>query len=72
MYFLFEYLRYNSVNYSIQLWAKQENMNELFNLYHAINIIDWKMKNKKLSDVSENECPWYTNDTLKKKICIFT
>jgi topoisomerase IA-like protein len=41
-----EYLRYNSVNYSIPEWAKMENLNEMFNLTHAINIIDWKMKNK--------------------------
>ena len=63
-----EYLRYNSVNYSIPAWATKEKLNEMFNLTHAIKIIDWKMKNKiavcnKL-DVSENECPWYTKDTL--------
>jgi hypothetical protein len=41
-----EYLRYNSVNYSIPEWAKMENLNEMFNLTHAINIIDWKIMNK--------------------------
>ncbi len=41
-----EYLRYNSLNYSIPEWARKENLNEMFNLTHAINIIEWKMKNK--------------------------
>ena len=51
-----------------------ENLDEMFGLIHAIKIIDWKMKNniarggtgagcKKL-DASENECAWYTKDTL--------
>ncbi len=51
-------------------WARKENLNEMFNLSHAINIIDWKIRNKvprgeavcKKIDVSENECPWYTPD----------
>ena len=65
-----EYLRYSAdgKNYSIPAWAKMENLDEMFGLIHAIKIIDWKMKNKiavcnKL-DVSENECAWYTKDTL--------
>jgi hypothetical protein len=33
-------------NYSIPEWARKENLNEMFNLSHAINIIDWKMSNK--------------------------
>ena len=41
-----EYLRYNSLNYSIPEWARKEKLNEMFNLTHAINIIDWKMQNK--------------------------
>ena len=40
-----EYLRYSSVNYSIPAWATKEKLNEMFNLTHAIIIIDWKMKN---------------------------
>ena len=39
------YLRYDEKNYSIPLWAQKENLNEMFNFTHAINIIDWKMKN---------------------------
>ena len=41
-----EYLRHNSVNYSIPTWARKEYLNEMFNLSHAINIIDWKIQNK--------------------------
>ena len=41
-----EYLRYNSLNYSIPTWAKKEYLNEMFNLTHAINIIEWKIRNK--------------------------
>ena len=126
-----EYLRYNSLNYSIPAWAKMENLNEPFGIAQASNIIDWKMRNKvprgeavckelddkilgefngqtvtlmfrdhghcrflrykdknyyingyknienltleeavrifkwdKKIDVSENECPWYTPDSL--------
>jgi hypothetical protein len=40
-----EYLRHNSVNYSIPEWAKMENLNEPFGISQASNIIDWKMKN---------------------------
>jgi len=66
-----EYLRHNSVNYSIPEWAKMENLKEPFGIAQASNIIDWKMKNprvprgeavckneiviKKFADVSENE-----------------
>ena len=77
-----EYLRYNSLNYSIPAWAKMENLNEPFGIAHAVKIIDWKIRNKVRShalakasvprgeavckpiDISENECPWYTKDTL--------
>ena len=77
-----EYLRHNSLNYSIPQWAKMENLKEPFGIAQASNIIDWKMRNKvrslalanasvprgeavcKKIDVSENECPWYTADTL--------
>jgi hypothetical protein len=41
------YLKYKNENYSIPNWGQQENLYELFNLSHAINIIDWKIKNKK-------------------------
>ena len=41
-----EYLKYNGQNFSIPNWAKQENLGEMFNLYHAVKIIDYKMKNK--------------------------
>ena len=40
-----EYLRYDSVNYSLPEWAKMENLNEPFGIDHAVKIIDWKMKN---------------------------
>ena len=66
-----EYLRHNSLNYSIPEWAKMENLKEPFGIAQASNIIDWKMKNsrvprgeavckneiviKKFADVSENE-----------------
>ena len=67
-----EYLRYNSLNYSIPAWAKMENLNEPFGIAYATKILDWKIRNKvprgeavcKPIDVSENECPWYTKDTL--------
>ncbi len=39
------YLRYDGKNYSILLWTQKENLNEMFNLTHVMNIIDWKMKN---------------------------
>ncbi len=41
-----EYLRHNSLNYSIPQWAKMENLNEPFGISQASNIIDWKMRNK--------------------------
>jgi hypothetical protein len=41
------YLKYKNEKYSIPNWAKQENLKELFNLTHAIKIIDWKIINKK-------------------------
>ena len=41
-----EYLRYDGKNYSIPEWARKEYLNEMFNLSHAINIIDWKIRNK--------------------------
>ena len=33
-----EYLRHNSVNYSIPAWATKEKLNEMFNLAHAIKL----------------------------------
>jgi hypothetical protein len=41
-----EYLRHNSLNYSIPEWAKMENLKEPFGIAQASNIIDWKIKNK--------------------------
>jgi topoisomerase IA-like protein len=35
-----EYLRHNSVNYSIPEWAKMENLKEPFEISQASNIID--------------------------------
>ncbi len=40
------YLKYDGKNYSIPEWVRKENLNEMFNLSHAINIIDWKIRNK--------------------------
>ena len=49
------YLRYDGKNYSIPEWARKENLNEMFGLSHAINIIDWKMKNlKKFKKIFKN------------------
>ncbi len=66
------YLKYNNKNYSIPEWAKKETFGELMELDFAIKIIDWKIRNQvprgeavcKKIDASENECPWYTKDTL--------
>ena len=45
------YLKYDGKNFSVPDWAKQENLNEMFNLYHAVKIIDYKMyKNKNKSE----------------------
>ena len=45
------YLKYDGKNYSVPDWAKQENLNEMFNLYLAVKIIDYKMyKNKNKSE----------------------
>ncbi len=41
-----EYLRHNSLNYSIPEWAKMENLNEPFGIAQDSKIIDWKMSNK--------------------------
>ncbi len=72
-----EYLRHNSVNYTIPEWAKMENLKEPFGIAQVSNTIDWKMNNPivpkgvtvsrtvcKKIDTSENEYPWYTADTL--------
>ena len=39
-----EYLRYNSLNYSIPAWSKMENLNEPFGIAHTVKIIDWKRR----------------------------
>jgi len=41
------YLRYMQKNFSIPDFLKQENLNEMFNLYHAVKIIDDKIKMQK-------------------------
>ena len=41
-----EYLKHDGYNYSIPTWGKKDNLKEMFNLYHAIKIIDWKNKLK--------------------------
>jgi hypothetical protein len=41
-----EYLRHNSLNYSIPQWAKMENLNEPFGIVQVSNIIDWKIRNQ--------------------------
>ena len=41
-----EYLRYDSLNYSLPAWSKMENLNEPFGIAHAVKIIDWKIQNK--------------------------
>ena len=46
-----EYLKQDGYNYSIPEWAKQSNLKEMFNLYHAIKIIDWK--NNRKADTTE-------------------
>ena len=44
-----EYLKHDGYNYSIPEWAK--NLTEMFNLCHAIKIIDWK--NNRKADTTE-------------------
>ena len=46
-----EYLKHDGYNYSIPDWAKKENLKEMFNLCHAIKIIDWK--NNRKADTTE-------------------
>ena len=41
------YLRYMQKNFSIPDFLKQENLKEMFNLYHAVKIIDYKMNKQK-------------------------
>ena len=48
-----EYLKHDGYNYSIPEWAKQQNLKEMFNLYHAIKIIDWKNKQKPKPEARE-------------------
>ncbi len=42
-----EYLQYDGKNYSLPDWAKKENLDVMFNLYHAVKIIDYKMNKQK-------------------------
>ena len=53
-----EYLKHDSYNYSIPECFKQANLKEMFNLYHAIKIIDWK--NNRKADTTE------TRKTIKQ------
>ena len=41
------YVRYIQKNFSIPDFLKQENLNEMFNLYHAVKLIDYKMNQQK-------------------------
>ena len=56
-----EYLKHDGYNYSIPEWAKQQNLNVMFNLYHAIKIIDWKNK-QKIDKVTEERKTKFQND----------
>jgi hypothetical protein len=55
------YLRYNNENYFIN--DKNKNLDN-FTLEDAVRMFGWDRKKKVTIDVSENECPWYTGDTL--------
>jgi len=60
-----EYLKHDGYNYSIPKWGKkileqEENSKEMFGLYHAINIIDWKVK-QKIDKVSEERKAKFSN-----------
>ena len=50
------FLRYKDKNYYINGYKNIENLT----LEEAVRIFKWDKK----IDVSENECPWYTKDTL--------
>jgi hypothetical protein len=39
------YLRYDGKNHSVPEWSKHENLKEIFHLYRAIKMIDWKITN---------------------------
>ena len=60
-----EYLKHDSYNYSIPAWAKKENLKEMFNLSHAINIIDWKNKlkidNEEVKPKAKTACDLFTD-----------
>ena len=56
-----EYLKHDGYNYSIPEWAKKQNLNVMFNLYHAIKIIDWKNK-QKIDKVTEERKTKFQND----------
>ena len=56
-----EYLKHDGYNYSIPEWAKKQNLNVMFNLYHAIKIIDWKIK-QKIDKVTEERKTKFQND----------
>ena len=70
-----EYLRYDSLNYSLPAWSKMENLNEPFGIAHAVKIIDWKIRNKVRSreldytkaSVPRGEAGCKPIDTLDKK-----
>ena len=59
-----EYLKHDGYNYSIPDWAKQQNLNVMFNLYHAIKIIDWKIKQKidQVTEERKTKCSNAKND----------
>ena len=60
-----KYIKYNGSNFSIPGMPKDYNLEQTFD--YAIKTFKWDKNEiviKKFSDVSENECPWYTKDTL--------
>ena len=64
-----EYLKHDGYNYSIQDWAKKENLKEMFNLSHAINIIDWKNNRKVDTTETRKTINYKLNPTVYKTAC---
>jgi hypothetical protein len=58
------YLSYNVFN-GDNCFINDKNKNLVnFTLEDAVRMFGWDRKKKVSIDVSENECPWYTADTL--------
>lgn len=64
-----EYLKHDGYNYSIPDWAKKENLKEMFNLSHAINIIDWKNNRKVDTTETRKTINYKLNPTVYKTAC---